>query len=210
MNYLANLKDFAKKQLAVFLINLVLATLFGLLLAKLGGKYSREFEALLKESLAFKSILVVLPMELFVCGIVLALLAIPCLRSSGGPWFQKYVLQPFAEFGAGLSVVAVAIIWGVAIAAAITDSQAVAIGLLANSLLLVVMVLIVLAVPYVTSPSALGANTAKALLGWSLFLLLGSGFLLSYSYRFEEDECAKCHQMANTPLQRDAPQAARP
>jgi hypothetical protein len=207
MNYLKDLREFAKKQASVFFINLILAALFGILLAKLGGKYAREFEALLNESLPFKSILVVLPIELLVCGIVLLLLSIPPMRGLGGPWSQKYVLQPFAEFGAGLSAVAIAVVLGVAIAAAIVDSGTVAIGLAANSVLLVVMLLLVFAVPYISSPTILGATTGKALIGWGVFFVAGAVFLLAYSYPMEKDECAKCQRATHAIAQNQRGQA---
>ncbi|MBB5766200.1 hypothetical protein [Xanthomonas euroxanthea] len=192
---LRDLYDFGKSIVSTFLITVFLSVvIFGAM--PFAGSSSSELEKIATESIAFRTIQILLPLQVLVSGLVLMVLAFPQL-STKHAWFDRWLIRPLAQYAAGLSAVALAVVLGLTIVVALEDRTYLTL-LLWPMILLLMIIAMSLSVPWMSEPAALEATTVRRRLGWGLFFLLAAAVLLHYSYNppAETENCNRPHSVA--------------
>ncbi|MBB5882291.1 hypothetical protein GGR74_003513 [Xanthomonas arboricola] len=185
--------DFGKSIVSTFLITVFLSVvIFGAM--PFAGSSSSELEKIATESIAFRTIQILLPLQVLVSGLVLLVLAFPQL-STKHAWFDRWLIRPLAQYAAGLSAVALAVVLGLSIVVALGERTY--LTLLWPMILLLMIIAMSLSVPWMSEPATLEATTVRRRLGWGLCFLLAA-VLLHYSYNppAETENCNRPHSVA--------------
>lgn len=178
-----------KTQFGGFFTTFVVITFIGLMLGSSNKILSGQANAVIGEFLAFRSITILIPIELFLYSFALLFSSFKCCK-----FITSFFLKSFAELIAGLSLVAVATIFGVAAAALLHGEKVIAASLIANSFPLIISAILALLIPASISVSFLVDKSKRSITFFSIYLMITSVIILASAYKPIVEECARCVQ----------------